>query len=127
MKPLHAGWVIDIYNELLSSEGRKVILRGWKDAAITDAIAKGLIGFTGESMDPFHDLDPFDQVDIQIEITCTRSFSSEEYINPECEDESEDDDQYLPGALRNLFTMLLHGLFRKFLLPFLFKWRTRDF
>ena len=108
MKPLHAGWVIDIYNELLSSEGRKVILRGWKDAAITDAIAKGLIGFTGESMDLFYDLDPFDQVDIPIETTCTRSFSSEEYINPECEDESEDDGQYLPGALRNPFTMPLH-------------------
>ena len=98
MKPLHAGWLIDIYNELLSSEGRKVILGGWKDAAITDAIAKGLIGFTGESMDPFHDLDPFNQINIPIETTCTRSFSSEEYINTEREDESEDDDQYLPGV-----------------------------
>ena len=30
MKPLHAGWLIDIYNELSSPEGRKVILGGWK-------------------------------------------------------------------------------------------------
>ena len=49
-------------------------------------------------MDPFYDLDPFDQVNIPIKTTCTRSFSSEEYINPEREDESEDDDQYLPGV-----------------------------
>ena len=30
MKPLHAGWSIDIYNKLSSPEGRKVILGGWK-------------------------------------------------------------------------------------------------
>ena len=30
MKQLHAGWLIDIYNELSSPEGRKVILGGWK-------------------------------------------------------------------------------------------------
>ena len=98
MKPLHAGWLIDIYNELSSFEGRKVILGGWKGAGITDAIAKGLIGFTGESMDPFYDFNPFDQVDIPIETACTQSFSSEEYINPEREDESDVDDQYLPGV-----------------------------
>ena len=49
-------------------------------------------------MDPFYDLDPFEQVDIPIGTACTRPFLSEEYINPECEDESDDDDQYLPGV-----------------------------
>ena len=81
MKPLHAGWLIVIYNALSSSESRKVMLGGWKGTGITDVIAKGLIGFTGESMDPFYDLDLFDQVDIPIETACTQSFSSEEYLH----------------------------------------------
>ena len=30
MKPLHAKWVIDVFNQLSSFEGKKVILAGWK-------------------------------------------------------------------------------------------------
>ena len=30
MKPLHAKWVIDVFNQLSSFEGKKVILGGWK-------------------------------------------------------------------------------------------------
>ena len=30
MKPLHAKWVIDVFNQLSSFERKKVILAGWK-------------------------------------------------------------------------------------------------
>ena len=38
MKPLHAKWVIDIFNQLSSFEVEKVILAGWKASRILDAL-----------------------------------------------------------------------------------------
>ena len=55
MKPLHAGWLIDVYNQLSLSDGKQIILSGWKAAGISDALEKGLAGFSGEFMDPFND------------------------------------------------------------------------
>ena len=41
MKPLHASWLIDLYNEFTSEKGREVILNGWKASGIYDAIEMG--------------------------------------------------------------------------------------
>ena len=100
MKPLHANWLIDIYNDLSSAEGKKVILGGWKGSGITAALEKGLSGFTGEHMDPFYDLDPYDQGDVPF--TSGGPTSSDEYVNNEdnglVDDDAEDNEQYLPGV-----------------------------
>ena len=45
MKPLHAGWLIETYNELSSNEGKQVIISGWRAAGIMNAIETGLEGF----------------------------------------------------------------------------------
>ena len=42
VKPLHAKWLIEMYNHMTSSEGRDVCLKGWKVAGILDAAEKGL-------------------------------------------------------------------------------------
>ena len=56
VKPLHAKWLIEMYNHMTSSEGRNVYLKGWKVAGILDATEKGLDGL--QNLDPFHDIDP---------------------------------------------------------------------
>ena len=55
VKPLHAKWLIEMYNHMTSSEGRDVCLKGWKIEGILDATEKGLDGL--QNLDPFHDID----------------------------------------------------------------------
>ena len=56
VKPLHAKWLIEMYNHMTSYEGRDVRLKGSKVAGILDAAEKGLDGLP--NLDPFHDIDP---------------------------------------------------------------------
>ena len=56
VKPLHAKWLIEMYNQMTSSEGRDVCLKDWKVAGISDAAEKDLDGLP--NLDPFHDIDP---------------------------------------------------------------------
>lgn len=52
MKPLHAEQIIDVYNQLSSFEGQKIILAGCKASGISDVFKKVLAGFSGGSTDP---------------------------------------------------------------------------
>ena len=56
VKPLHAKWLIEMYNHMTASEGRDVCLKGWKVAGILAAAVKGLDGLP--NLDPFHDINP---------------------------------------------------------------------
>ena len=56
VKPLHAKWLIEMYNHMTSSEGRDVCLKGWKVTGILDAAEKGLEELP--NLDPFYDIDP---------------------------------------------------------------------
>ena len=56
MKPLHSGWLVEFYNFMASSEGKKYIESGWKTSGITDAISMGKENLP--PIDPFNDLDP---------------------------------------------------------------------
>ena len=38
IKPMHAQWIIELYNELTSSSRREVVVNGWKAAGIYDAM-----------------------------------------------------------------------------------------
>ena len=79
MKPLHAGWLIDCYNQLTSSHGKEIISAGWRASGISAAVEDGLIGFL---IDPFNEIDPFDQT-IGIDMTSVIRPMSEEYISKE--------------------------------------------
>ena len=79
MKPLHPGWLIDCYNQLTSSHRKEIISAGWKASEISAAVEDGLIGFL---VDPFNEIDPFDQI-IEINMTSVVRPMSEEYINKE--------------------------------------------
>ena len=49
MKPLHAGWIVDFYNLMITAQGKEIIDSGWKAAGIADAFPP---------IDPFNDIDP---------------------------------------------------------------------
>ena len=83
MKPLHAGWLIDVYNQLLPFKGKQIILSGWKAAGISDALEKGLTGFSVGIMDPFDDIDQFNQGEIDFNMTSVVPVASEEYVEKE--------------------------------------------
>ena len=56
MKPLHAYWLIQLYDFMTSSAGREICVNGWKKSGIYDAVRKGTKGLP--KLDPFHDIDP---------------------------------------------------------------------
>ena len=45
LKSLHADWLVELYNEMTKSEGKEVIMSGWKAAGIIEAIKKGFFSF----------------------------------------------------------------------------------
>ena len=51
MKPLHAKWVINLFNQLSSFEGKKW-KKGKKASGISDALERGLAAFYGSFVDP---------------------------------------------------------------------------
>ena len=79
MKSLHAGWLIDCYNQLTSSHGKEIILAGWTASGISAAVEDSLIGFL---IDPFNEIDPFEQT-TEINMTSVVRPMSEKYINKE--------------------------------------------
>ena len=79
MKPLHAGWLIDYYNQLTSSHRKEIILAGWRASGISAAVEDSLIGFLINS---FNEINPFDQT-IEINMTSVFRPMYEEYINKE--------------------------------------------
>ena len=79
MKLLHAWWLIDCYNQLTSSQGKEIILAGWRASGISAVVEDGLIDFV---IDPVNEIDPFDQT-IEINMTSVARPMSEEYINKE--------------------------------------------
>ena len=56
LKPLHASWMIELYNHMTSPRGREVCLKGWEVSGIKGAVEMGLANLP--PLDPFHDIDP---------------------------------------------------------------------
>ena len=60
LKPLHATWLISLYDHMNTEEGMKVTASGWKKSGIFDAITKGSSELP--SLDPFDDICPLMEV-----------------------------------------------------------------
>ena len=56
LKPHHAGWIIDFYNEMTSSKGVELVKSGWRTSGLQDAVSLGLGKLP--PVDPFEELDP---------------------------------------------------------------------
>ena len=110
MKLLHVEWVIDVFNQLSSFEGKKVILAGWKASITSDALERGLAGFSGSFVDLYYEIDPFDQGKVHFNIISEVNCASEEYVEKEkilaaIDDDDDDDDdddndgEFLPATI----------------------------
>ena len=56
MKPIHAHWMLELYNHTTTGEGKKNMMSGWRAASILDAVNLGLRNLP--TVDPFSDIDP---------------------------------------------------------------------
>ena len=56
IKPIHAKWIVDYYDHITSKAGTNVIIKGWKSAAIYDAIKTGKSNL--RSINLFNDIAP---------------------------------------------------------------------
>ena len=56
LKPLHASWLMEVYNHLTSAAGRNIIAYGLKSAGITRAVSESNKGL--KNLDSFHLIDP---------------------------------------------------------------------
>ena len=80
MKPLHGGWLIDLFNALTTGNGKTVIKSGWERSGILDAIILGSKNLP--SLDPFAEIDP-------VETDGIPEFPQPRETNTEYEDETE--------------------------------------
>ena len=109
LKPLHAEWLAELYNQMTTKEGKDIIMSGWKSAGIPQAIRTNSVNL--ESLDPFSDIDPLrSQVTYEnnINIAEINEEEREAFVNPAFdfyENESDsDEDIYAPeDDHRNVF------------------------
>ena len=99
VKPLHAKWILEVYNHMTSAEGKKkVCLKGWDVAGISDAVRKGLKGMA--HIDPFHDIDPLAETLFESEDSL--EYEREMYINDIEEEESGSEYEDNDGNIFNI-------------------------
>ena len=91
MKPLHAKWIMNLYDEITSAKGKKIVLNSWQAAGILDVVEMGSAKL--KCLDPFNDIEPFggDSISFEDDI----QFPKEG--NPDVNEryESNSDDEYV--------------------------------
>lgn len=90
MKPIHAKWLIEFYNEMSTKDGIEVIINGWKRSGIFEAVTKGSTSLP--SIDPFQEIAPLPEgeyadADITYPIEVNEDFS-----NSRDDEDSDDSD-----------------------------------
>ena len=94
LKPLHAGWLIDLYNEMTPDKGVEIIKNGWRAAGIADALSLGLRNLP--STDPFDDIDPMLELGVDIGdrnielITAVANLTTDELVLAASSDDDSD-------------------------------------
>ena len=56
LKPLHAKWIVEFYNDMTTPKGKDVIVNGWKSSGITKTLERRKNDFG--NLDPFSDIKP---------------------------------------------------------------------
>ena len=92
MKPLHASWIISLYNHMTSFEGRSIVISGWRRSGIYDAVTKGSKNLV--PLDPFFDIDPMIEVPVTFEDMplMQENFVSQYVTERNCDDDDSDDE-----------------------------------
>ena len=53
--------MVELYNQMSTAEGQKIIQSAWKASGITEAIIAGKASL--QPLDPFHDINPMMELD----------------------------------------------------------------
>ena len=108
IKPLHAKWLVEFFNEMTSESGSTVILNGWKASGIYDALKMGSSNLP--SIDPFHDISPLlesNDGESSLQTITITDEMREHFVNEV--DEEEDDSEwesFVSYLKHRLFTLL---------------------
>ena len=90
LKPLHAKWLVELYNHVSTDEGEEIVANSWKKAGIFDAIKLGSSGLP--SLDPFADICPLiESLQLRENLSLSTLFPEELDCFREKIQESEDD------------------------------------
>ena len=104
LKPLHASWLIELFDHMTSAAGKAVSLKGWEVADITDAVKKGTSGLP--SLDLFHDFDPLSFIPFAIEEDNSETINGEHremYLSEESMNVDDSDNEELVDRDGNAF------------------------
>ena len=104
LKPLHASWLIELFDHMTSPAGKAVSLKGWEVAGITDAVKNGTSGLP--SLDPFHDIDPLSFMPVAIEEENSETTNGEQremYLSKESMDVDDSDEEEWVDSDGNAF------------------------
>ena len=117
LKPLHASWMLEMYDYLTSAKGKKIIIKGLEAAGITQAILGGSNSLP--SLDPFSEVDPMENDTIvSMEEACHNSFDERDYATcyrsePNDDETSDDEEVFYHETLeeegdtsRNIFDVI---------------------
>ena len=66
LKPLHASWLTDLYDYLISQKGAEIIFNGWQSSGITEAIVKDTKDL--KNLDLFVSVDPLEHDECQLNV-----------------------------------------------------------
>ena len=110
IKPLHAKWLVEFFNEMTSESGATVILNGWKASGIYDALKMGSSNLP--SIDLFHDILPLlesNDGESSLQTITITDEMREHFVNEadEEEDNSEWEDENDVDFNRNTFDILI--------------------
>ena len=89
MEPLHAKWIMKLYDEIASEKGKEIVLNGWKAAGILDAVKMGSAKL--KCLDPFNDIDPLGGDSISFEDDIQFPKEGNLNVNERCESDSDDE------------------------------------
>ena len=93
LKPLHAKWLIELYNHISTDEGKEIVANSWKKTSISDAFKHGSSSL--QSLDPFADICPLiESLQLSENLSLSTLFpeESEDDSNSEWEPDGDSDD-----------------------------------
>ena len=61
LKPLHAEWLVELYNQTSMAKGQKIIHSGWKASGIAEVVKAGKASL--QPLDSFHYVDSMVELD----------------------------------------------------------------
>ena len=97
LKPLHAMWLLEFYNHIISEEKREIITCGFERAGITHAL--GLCSSNLPELDPFAELSTLASDDELAD----QSLRDEEYLQSFTNEVDSDDSDWGEDFDRNAF------------------------